>query len=76
MTRNSRSKQNIERKIVELYIRLNKRKTTKIARRQNLKKRLEFFKALLQETTDAQATEVLAETDQSVTSLSTTSVTE
>jgi hypothetical protein len=76
MTRNSRSKQNIEKKIVELYIRLKKRKTSKIARKQNLLKRLEFFKALLQQTTDAQATEVLAETDQSVSSLSTDSASE
>lgn len=76
MTRNSRSKQNIEKKIVELYIRLNKRKTGKIARKQNLKKRLEFFKGLLQDMTDSQATQVLSETDQSVTSLSADSDTE
>lgn len=73
MTRKSRSKENIEKKIVELYIRLKKRKTTKISRRINLQKRLEFFKKLLQEFPEEQSKEFLAETDQSVTSLSTNS---
>jgi ABC-type phosphate/phosphonate transport system ATPase subunit len=49
MTRKSRSKKNIENKITELYIRLHKRQTGSISRRQNLKHRLEFFKNLLQE---------------------------
>ena len=73
MTRNTRSKANIEKKIVELYIRLKKRKTTNIARKTNLKKRLEFFKNLLQEIENSSSSEVIAETDQSVTSLSTDS---
>jgi epoxyqueuosine reductase QueG len=73
MTRNSRSKQNLEKKIVELYIRLKKRKTNKISRKGNLKNRLEFFKKQLQEITDAEATQALAETDQTITSLSTDS---
>jgi hypothetical protein len=76
MTRNSRSKANIEKKIVELYIRLHKRKTNNIARRANLKARLEFFKNLLQEVETASSGETLAETDQSVTSLSTDSASE
>lgn len=75
MTRNSRSKANIEKKIVELYIRLSKRQTSNIKRKANLKARLEFFKNLLQEIENS-STEVLAETDQSVTSLSTDSAAE
>lgn len=74
MTRKSRSKENIEKKIVELYIRLKKRKTTKTSRRLNLQHRLEFFKKLLQELPEEHTSEALAETDQSITSLSTNSV--
>ena len=73
MTKKSRSKENIERKIVELFLKHRKRKTTKISRRVNLQKRLEFFKKLLQEFPEENANDVLAETDQSVTSLSTDS---
>ena len=76
MTRNSRSKANIEKKIVELYIRLHKRKTNNIARKTNLKKRLEFFKNLLQEMENTTTSEALNETDQTITSLSTDSATE
>jgi len=49
MTKNFRDKKNLEKKITELYIRLKKRQTTKISRKQNLKARLEFFKGLLQQ---------------------------
>lgn len=76
MTRNPRTKQNIEKKIVELYLRLKKRQTTNIARKANLKARLEFFKNLLQEIENSSAPEVLAETDQTITSLSTDSASE
>lgn len=76
MTRKSRSKKNIEKKIVELYIRLKRRQTTKTTRLINLRKRLEFFKGLLQEMQDSESAEVLSETDQTVTSLSTNSQSE
>lgn len=49
MTRNKRNKANLEQKITELYIRSTKRKTSKISRKINLQKRLEFFKNLLNE---------------------------
>lgn len=56
MTRKPRTKANIENKIVELYIRLHKRQTQKPARLINLRKRLEFFKGLLQEIVDNEST--------------------
>lgn len=56
MTRKPRSKKNLERKITELYLRLKKRQTKKPARLQNLKKRIEFFKGLLQEKYDEEST--------------------
>lgn len=56
MTRKPRSKKNIENKITELFIRLKKRQTTKISRKQNLKARLEFFKGLLQEIHNREST--------------------
>lgn len=71
MTRNERSKKNIENKIVEIYLRLKKRQTKKPARLANLRKRLEFFKNLLNEMSAAEETKALNETDQSVSSLST-----
>lgn len=76
MTRKARTKKNIEKKIVDLFIKLKKRQTTKTSRRINLQKRLEFFKNLLQEFPDEQMSEVLSETDQNVTSLSTDSASE
>lgn len=72
MTRNERSKKNIENKIVEIYLRLEKRQTKKPARLANLRKRLEFFKNLLNEMS-AEESKALNETDQSVSSLSTES---
>lgn len=56
MTENFRDKKNLEKKITELYIRLKKRQTTKISRKQNLKARLEFFKGLLQQIHDQEST--------------------
>jgi hypothetical protein len=56
MTRETRSKKNIEKKITELYVRLHRRQTTKLSRKQNLKARLEFFKGLLQEIHDQEST--------------------
>jgi hypothetical protein len=49
MTRNPRTKAALEAKITDLYIRLMRRKTTKVSRKVNLKKRLEFFTSLLAE---------------------------
>lgn len=49
MTRNKRTKANLEQKITELYIKANKRQTSKLSRKMNLRKRLEFFKNLLNE---------------------------
>lgn len=54
MTRKPRSRKNIEKKIVELYVRLHKRQTTKPFRLQNIRKKLFFFKQLLEDM-DAQA---------------------
>jgi hypothetical protein len=56
MTRKPRSKKNLERKITELYLKLQKRQTKKPARLQNLRKRIEFFKGLLQELHDQEST--------------------
>jgi len=56
MTKNPRDKKNLEKKITELFIRLKRRQTTKLSRKQNLKARLEFFKGLLQEIHDREST--------------------
>lgn len=73
MTRKPRTRANLESKIIELTIKLTRRKTTKISRRINLQKRIEFFKNLLHELPEENSIGVGAETDQSVTSLSTDS---
>ena len=74
MTRKPRTKANIENKIVELYIRLHKRQTRKPARLINLRKRLEFFKDLLQQIVDNESTSSNSDlTDTSVETLRTES---
>ena len=50
MTRKARSKENLERKVTELYIRLNKRQTTDVKRKLNIRRKLNIFKKLLDET--------------------------
>ena len=51
MTRKPRTQREIEDKLVELYIKLHKRKTQKISRRTKLKRTIESFKDELQKIT-------------------------
>lgn len=74
MTRKTRSKKNIERKIVEIYLRLQKRQTKNPMRLATLRNRLQFFKDQLEELAANEETSNVTETDQTVTSLSTESV--
>lgn len=55
MTRTSRTKAQLEAKITELYVKLLRRKTTKVSRKINLKKRMEFFQGLLSEMIKSEA---------------------
>lgn len=75
MTRNPRTRKNLERKIVSLQIKLSKRKTTKISRRANLKHRIEFYKTQLQVVIDSESVSNAAAGtgDQAASSLSTES---
>lgn len=57
MTRNPRSRASIEARITDLYIRLMRRQTNRISRKMNLKKRMEFFRGLLEQM-DAQSVEL------------------
>lgn len=63
MTKIPRDKKNLEQKIVQLYIKLHKRKTTKISRRVNLQKKIEFYKTQLAEVMAAQPSVTLTNKD-------------
>jgi len=49
MTRNPRTKKNLERKIVQLQIKLQKRQTRKLSRLANLRGRIQFYKTQLEQ---------------------------
>lgn len=49
MTRNPRTKKNLERKIVQLQIKLQKRQTRKLSRLANLRGRIQFYKNQLEQ---------------------------
>lgn len=63
MTRTPRTKQDIENKIVQLYIKLHKRKTEKPSRRMKIKRTIEAFKDQLQKIAVSEQNNTQNETD-------------
>lgn len=56
MTTEPKTKKELEKKITELYVRLHRRQTSKISRKNNLKMRLEAYKNQLQQIHDQEST--------------------